>query len=157
MKLQPKELIEYIGIISLVISLVFVGYEIRQNTNVARSEAYQQFNLAAASHDLETATDERLSKIRAKLTEGVNPQDLPTDEQVTIASYYNAIVRIWAGLYYSAQEGIVPNTAIEGAGQTGTFAQPAFRMVWPVLRPQYDEAFVEFIELQIQRAGVPGR
>jgi hypothetical protein len=152
MKLQTKELIEYTGIITLVISLAFVGYEIRQNTNVARSEAYQQFNLAAASHDLETATDERLNNIRAKLTDGLSPEDLKTDEQLTLASYYNSVVRIWAGLYYSAQEGIVPGSAISGAGQAGVFSQPAFRLVWPALRPQYDEGFAEFVELQIQRS-----
>ena len=152
MKFQSKELVEYVGIIAVVVSLIFVGYEIRQNTNVARSDAYQQFNLAAAAHDLETATDERLSDIRARLTNGTKPEDLEIDEQITIASYYNSVIRIWAGLYYSVQEGIVPSSAIEGAGQTGTFAQPAFRLVWPVLRPQYDEQFTEFIDQQIQRA-----
>ena len=39
---QRKDLVEIVGVIAIVASLIFVGYEIRQNTVVARVSVFKQ-------------------------------------------------------------------------------------------------------------------
>ena len=39
-----NEIAELVGIAAIVVSLVFVGYELRQSTAIARSDAYSSFS-----------------------------------------------------------------------------------------------------------------
>lgn len=42
-----KKLLEVISLLSVIVSLLVVGYELRQSTDIARSETYQLFMFEA--------------------------------------------------------------------------------------------------------------
>ena len=49
MRDQRKDVLEIVGIIAVVLSFAFVGYEIRQNTIASRAAAYQAIGIAATA------------------------------------------------------------------------------------------------------------
>ena len=83
-----RESIELIGVVAIVASLIFVGMEVRQERDLARS------NLAASSFDnlaalRLTTSDPEFAKTYAKMLE--NPEDLTTDEMIQVNSVLDAI------------------------------------------------------------------
>jgi len=55
LKLSTKQIIEYVGILSIVASLIFVGIQLRQETRIALAEVYSM------------RTEQRLATLRALL------------------------------------------------------------------------------------------
>ena len=147
--MKNREAFELIGIVSVVISLVFVGYEIRQSTNVARSDAYQQFNLAASQFNMSVANNEHLRRIADSYDQAATIELLSMSDQLTVSSYYNSLLRLWTGLYYSVQEGVLPEDALMGVGRGGAFTQPFFIPFWQTIKASFDADYVEFIESRI--------
>ena len=64
---------ELIGLVGLIASLVFVGFEIRQNTRVARAEAYRALVTEVNSLYLQWSNPEQVGVMQKAL---VNPADL---------------------------------------------------------------------------------
>ena len=56
-----NEIAELVGITAIVVSLVFVGYELRQSTAIARSDAYSNFSTQFFDLASSAALDERMS------------------------------------------------------------------------------------------------
>ena len=148
-KFQNKQFVEIIGIGCLVLSLAFVGYEIRQNTNAAKSEAFQQFHLAASAFDLDTTTNELLLSVFEKLDSGTPFEELGYRERLTLRMYYSSVVSLWAGLYYSVNAGVLPENTLSATGGAGVFAHSAFAKLWPTFRLRYDEDYALFIDSRI--------
>lgn len=148
-KFKNKQLVEIIGIACLILSLVFVGYEIRQNTNAAKSEAFQQFHLASSEFDINSATNEVLLLVFEKLVSGIPFEELAFGEQVALRGYFTSVVSLWAGLYYSVNAGVLPEHTLNSVGRGGVFADPMFAKLWPTIRPRFDEDYALFIDSRI--------
>jgi hypothetical protein len=67
--------VEIVGVIAVVASLVFVGYEIRQNTVTARAAAYQAIGVATATAFDSWAHDEQLVLISYKSADELSAAD----------------------------------------------------------------------------------
>ncbi len=72
---QRKNLVEIVGVIAVVASLIFVGYEIRQNTVAARAAAYQAIGVATAEAFDSLAHDKEMVAIMRKLAEEMKASD----------------------------------------------------------------------------------
>lgn len=48
MKLENRQIVEIFGVLAVVISLIFVGLELRQSTIASRAAAYQEIGLATS-------------------------------------------------------------------------------------------------------------
>ena len=60
MNMKTSRLAEIFGTISVVLSLIFVGVEINQNTNLSRNQAYLDFAEGLKDLTLQIATDDVL-------------------------------------------------------------------------------------------------
>ena len=58
--MKTSRLAEIFGTISVVLSLIFVGVEINQNTNLTRNQAYLDFAESLKDLTLQVATDDIL-------------------------------------------------------------------------------------------------
>ena len=58
--MKTSRLAEIFGTISVVLSLIFVGVEINQNTNLSRNQAYLDFSERVEEAGLQIATDDAL-------------------------------------------------------------------------------------------------
>ena len=101
---------------SVVLSLVFVGYEVRQNTAVARMAAYHTFMDGITERNNMLATDPILAV----------PDEFDDVERLRIRINFAALLRHWEGLYRSVQEGILPDRTLEVVGAGRGFHNPYF-------------------------------
>ena len=74
-----KDSLELVGIAAIVVSLVFVGYELRQNTAIARSDAYSSFSSRFFELASNAALDKRMSGLISQVNQGALPGDFKPD------------------------------------------------------------------------------
>lgn len=137
----------FIAAASVVISLLFVGYEIRQNTAVARATAAQAFTQQIV--DLNAILiSEGFPVLNARMVEGAIRADFSTAEQFQIDVTHLSLLRIWESLYRGVQEGIVDDTMLDplsGDGP-GPWTLPYFVESWPQYRGSFTDDFAIFFE-----------
>ena len=73
--MKTSRLAEIFGTISVVLSLIFVGVEINQNTNLTRNQAYLDFAESLKDLTLQVATDDVLPSLVARTVEGETVND----------------------------------------------------------------------------------
>ena len=57
MKISQTRLFEFIGVLAVMLSLIFVGLEFQQSTWVSQASAYQKIGIATAESIFLLATD----------------------------------------------------------------------------------------------------
>ena len=144
-KLQWAELIATVGVL---VSLIFVGLELRQSTLVARAQARSE--LATLDQDWLLVLGQDPATTRAWRVYWYD-DDLgslsPVEES---QAYYMmiAMVRRLEATYFHHQEGLIPREALANYGMgSGVFGSPRFRTeFWPAIRENFDPDFVIFFE-----------
>ena len=146
MKIGMKQLLEVVGVVSVVVSLLVVGYQLQQSTNIARSEAYQSFRFAASERPFNLAADQRLQNTVASSSPATSIEELNPEELSTMILLYNSLLQLWGGLYHSVQENVLPEEMLDTIGGGGFFELPVFTVIWPMLRGAFPSDFATFIE-----------
>ena len=141
-----KDYFESVGIVAIVVSLVFVGYEVRQSTAVARSNAYNNFSSQFFELVSNAALDERMSRLISQVNRGAHPEDFTPEEQASIRMYQGAAVRVWEGLFRSVQAGILNEDALDGAANGMLINNEYFKSTWASTKHIYTSDFVAWFE-----------
>ena len=141
-----NEIAELVGITAIVVSLVFVGYELRQSTAIARSDAYSNFSSQFFELASGAALDERMSGLISRVNKGAMPGDFTPEEQVSIRMYQGAAVRVWEGLFRSVQAGVLPEDALESAANGILINNKYFRSTWTSTKQLYTNDFIAYFE-----------
>lgn len=134
---------------SVVLSLIFVGYEIRQSTSVARQEAYYAFMQALNDNSYSLANDAELAEIIARAVDGEPRSSFSTAERLRIEVSWMALLRAWEALYQSRDQGIADDRYFGNLAEgMGPYDNPYFEEWWPTARVTLSEEFAEFFEAQ---------
>jgi len=141
-----KDFLELVGITAIVVSLVFVGYELRQSTAIARSDAYSNFSSQFFDLASSAALDGRMSRLISEVNRGALPGDFQPEDQVSIRMYQAAAVRVWEGLFRSVQAGVLPEDALESAGSGILINNNYFRSTWASTKQLYTSDFIAYFE-----------
>ena len=141
-----KDSLELVGIAAIVVSLIFVGYELRQSTAIARSDAYSSFSSQFLDLTVSAALDERMSGLLSRVNQGALPGDFKPDEQVSIRIYQGAAVRVWENLFRSVQAGVLTEDALESAAGGMIINNKYFRSTWASTKHLYTSDFVVYFE-----------
>ncbi len=108
---------EAVGLVAVVVSLVFVGLQIRQSTAIARAEAHQSF-LSEINQLSLASLDPVLLNVAARLwMQNVPYEELSNVEQVALLSQHSGFIRTYEAIYLQVQTGVLDETAfalIEG-------------------------------------------
>ena len=87
--------------LGVVASLVFVGFEIRQNTAAIRGAAIQGMSAESIEYLTAFATDERIPDLVRRTVEGALPEDfLPEEKPSLLSRVATPIVRMVAGFSF---------------------------------------------------------
>ena len=143
-----REYVEVIGIFGVIVSLIFVGYELRQNSKVAKLEAYNAYVSSVIDITLQMSSDPKLAGLVMKAFKGQKYEELDDEDRGILLSYYLAHVHSRSSLYTAIHEGIISESFGSTMEQTSFFDTDAFRAVWPILRQELDEDFVAEFEQQ---------
>ena len=148
--MKTSRLVEIFGTIGVALSLIFVGVEINQNTNLSRNQAYLDFAESLKDLTLQIATDEVLPSLVARTVAGETRNDFSLEDQVRLNSMQIATVRVWEGLFRSWQSGFLPEEAISNTNIGGGILlnNDYFREFWEEVKLQLTSDFVQFFEQQ---------
>ena len=148
--MKTHRLAEIFGMIGVVLSLIFVGVEVNQNTNLSRNQAYLDFSESLKDLTLQIATDDVLPSLIARTVAGETRIDFSIEDQVRLNSMQIATVRVWEGLFRSWQSGLLPEETIINTNIGGGILlnNDYFREFWKEVKLQHTVDFVLFFEEQ---------
>lgn len=133
-------------------SLIFVGFQVRQNS-ASLHNAAAQASMAAyqnmTSHVIDSADVAEL------FFRGLdNPEDLEGDALKRFYAYVSKMLRTFQGMYWQWRQGTFDERLfISMTSHFEDFAlTPGWQQIWRVRRHQYDSDFQEFID-KIMSAG----
>ncbi len=142
--MSTKTIRETLAALGIVASLVFVGYEIQQNTVAARAAAYQAVGIATAAAFDSWAHDPQSLMVRQKAADAMDATDW-----VQFATKMTVFARLGETVLLQVEQGLLPPDAMERLGYggwTGIFEDPKGACTWPLIRPGVSSSFREFVE-----------
>ena len=139
-----------VAALSIVLSLLLVAYEIRQNTRVATASAIQEVASLTFEYFLAAATDPEMAPLLLKVSEGAVHSDFTPSENARVAFYFLAGLNITENRFRQGELGVIPSDSLFAAG-SGALRSPYFREMWPEIR---DERAPDFVEYMIREYGL---
>ena len=141
-----KDLLEGVGMIAIIATLILVAYELRQNTLMIRAQINQSRTEVAVSEQQATYNSDYMPEIIDKVRKG---QELSTQERVRYGSYIRAFLRNQDNAYWQYSQGLLG----ENIPRSITFAvravigrsQLGFE-VWDSQKTTYTEEFALFVD-----------
>ena len=137
---------EFIGAVAVIVSLIYVGVQVRQNTQSVRSSAFQAAIRDATDNIDQVVHDPELNRIWLV---GLRDLDsLSHEERYRFAGYMTSILRRYESLLYQTQQGTLDPGAWEGirANLKNTFSHPGILAWWPRARHLFNRQLQEFVE-----------
>ena len=120
-----------VSALAVVVSLAFVGYELRQNTAAVRAAAIQE--LSAQSVDFLTAwsTDEVLPGLLLRTSQGATPEAFTPEENQRLTLAYLTALRAYEARFIQVQLGVLNEDIFESmAGSSVFYERPWLRARW---------------------------
>ena len=146
-KLSVAEAIATMGI---VLSLLFVGFEIRQSNLIARQEAIQSLASDVNNAFLVAAESEYLSGISQRILIGEGPSKFEAAESTSGYFYLLQFVVFYNQIYNLTTLGIVKEEDFFYPVQGHPFFSSEFaHEVWPLMRVDLNPDFAEFWESRL--------
>jgi hypothetical protein len=143
--MSGKKVAEVVGVLAVVVSLVFVGYELRQNNRLALAAAYQSIGIATAEAWIDMSRDER----------AINLLFVASLDSLDEVDWAGALVE-WTGwvrlletLQLQIELGILPPDAVERLGfvwATESLSEPMFSCLWPMIKRDVSPSVIALVE-----------
>ncbi len=136
-----KSLIEVLGGLAVILSLLFVGWEIRQNTNAIAAQAIFGLNDSASPHIIAVATNGELARIVADGNQ--DPEDLSDLDAQRYEKWLQATMNTHEAAWTFHNRGIISDMEFAGwqASACSILAFKGARQVWVSGRLKFIEEF----------------
>ena len=134
---------EVVGVLGVVVSLVFVGVEISQNTQALRGATYQ--SLAESSMTLLFFVAEN-PEIGAQLDAWGRGEPLEPEAQQRVEASIAAYLRHLENAHYQMTEGTLDPEFLDNWAGNPTFGTAHFPEFWAARRDAYNAAFRSYFE-----------
>ena len=149
---EAGSIADLIGAVGVIVSLIFVGLQLRQANKLARSAARQQQITEMGRMSEIISENGELSDI---LSRGAAGRELSAAENARLVAYITHMERIQEGLYWQYQDGLVDPELWEAHRQMTRAAQnlPIVRAVWTARKHYFSKRFQEFRDQEQTKAG----
>ena len=142
-----RKIFELTGLLSVVVSLAFVGFEIRQNTSAVRSATYIAISNQVIDISRDIATDERLSRLtHLMLVENIRGDELNPEELISLQMHVNAGLRRIENIYLQVQAGILDPSAFDQIAVSNYYRTNIARETWDMFGKYFDKGFISHFE-----------
>lgn len=145
-RIVTKDIVEIAAVLGVIFSLVFVGYELRQNSTVARLDAHQIYVSNIVELNGSLAHDPDLSELILRVNQQQSNKDFTPGQQVQLMSYYVAYLNANYGLFVAIKEDVLPEKYFSIFEQRVLFNNDFFRENWPLLKREFDQDFTLYME-----------
>ena len=148
--MSKKTIIEILGLVALIGSLIFVGIEVRQNSLAVRGATHQSISEQVTKLYMHVATNERLSKLVSKMLPGDTSSDnlrnqLNAADELSLDFTVLTGLRRIENIYLQESDGILSNKAFERIGLE-FYQTPFSRETWEKYKTGFDKTFINFFE-----------
>lgn len=147
---------EMIAVGGVVLSLLFVGLEIRANTQAVRGATIQGISDQSITVTLAIAEIPEMRAGWAKVLAG-REGELTLEEEDAVTLLYSSAMRISENRFRQMALGVLDSPSSVGGG-SGLYRVPFFRAYWATRKSEYPEDFVDYVEralLPIAHDSVP--
>ena len=145
--IRKRQIFELTGLISVVFSLIFVGFEIRQNTRAVRSATYIAISNQVIGISRDIATDERLSRLtHLMLVENIKGDELNPEDLISLQMHVNAGLRRIENIYLQVQAGILDSSAFNQIAVSNYYRTNIARETWNLFGKYFDKGFISHFE-----------
>ena len=103
-KIETNDLLQIIGMLGLIASLIFVGMELRQNQQVARVTAYQALAEQIATYNALLLSEPEINRIRIS---ALNNKNLNASEIEMYRAFFRMLKRQSELAYLQYENGII--------------------------------------------------
>jgi hypothetical protein len=146
-RLRARDIGEVVAILGVVLSLLFVGLQLRQNALVSRASAYQELGIAMAEGWRFRASDRELNDLvyRAGSTDPDVWSNLTDSDIRRVRAYVLSFLRIYQSAYLEVQQGLLRPEALEDLGIDGLGDSRLLQNMWPFVRNQLSVEFAHHL------------
>jgi hypothetical protein len=136
---------ELVGGLAIIVSLVYVGLQVKQSTAAARVATSQSFSTQYTETMLQIA-DPGFRDIWWRGITGLD--NLKGSETAAFMAVMGSIVRMWESFYLQKQEGTFEPRIFDSwmIQLLDLFAQQGVREYWAIRKHQFTSEFVEFLD-----------
>ena len=143
--MQKRNIIEIVGIVSVVGSLVFVGIEIKQNTSAVRGVTQQAVSSQVSEMYRIVSENERMAELINRALNGASKSDLSEADYVSFWNFQMMGLRRIENIYLQYKNGLLTEDAFSRIGM-GIYRTKLVREVWEERRGDFEKDFVIFFE-----------
>ncbi len=140
---------ELVGGLAIIISLLYVGVQVRQSTGATRAATNQAFSEQFSSLILQLTREDVRDIFRRGLAGLGNLQD---DEQVAFMALLSAITRTYETFYLERAEGRFDSKMYEGYVRQllDLYATQGAQEFWAIRKHQFTDEFNEYLDEQYE-------
>jgi len=140
-----RETAEILGVIGVVSSMIFVAFEIRQNTQVSRAASIQAMADVSIQITLAWVNDDEGLALLDQILDGAVPSELTSMENAKLRMYYVAALRAAESRYRQIDLGLLPEGDTWVGGSAAIYSVPYVAAYWPVLRNSIAADFAAYM------------
>ena len=138
---------ELLGAIVVVVSVVYLASQVRQNTAASRAEALRSFSIEVSRQFEDMGCDERMSAIWHRLLyEGVGREDLEPAERISAGYSLMSRLNLYDAAFRSYQEGILAEEEFASMLTTRILDIRFTLESWNIFRQELSPDFVDYME-----------
>ena len=138
----PKRWREALAAVGVMLSLVFVGLELRQNTAAISATALNDLTEGSNAWMFQITSDGEMADIYVRWRDGLG--ELSPDEEIRIRLLIFALLRNSENAFLQTGLGVVDTLALRGYGFSGAppFQSPSFPPLWADFKSRFHPDFV---------------
>ncbi len=144
-KMKNRQIVEIIGLLSVIGSLIFVGFEINQNTAAIRGATQQEVSNQVSELYKLQAENEKIAFIASQTTKGIRKSDLSETDYQRFWGYAMVGYRRVENIYLQYKNGFLSKDAFSRIG-IKFYRRPLLRDIWEDGKHAFDLEFVIFFE-----------
>ena len=145
---------EIIGATAVIISLVYVGFQVNDNTSAIRSAAANDASVAMQSWYLEMGSNREASDLWFNAM--TSPEPLPTHDEFQFMMMMHAVLLGMQNSYLLAQEGTIDAEFREGITTALVAVKdlPGMMRYWRQRRDFFHRGFAEYVDGLLAREAI---
>ena len=153
--MDNRKIVEIIGVAAVVISLIFVGVELNQNTRASTSEARISLSNQALDWLELITTDELMHKLWTRgWQQGAPIEEFTEIERSKAGTLMRLNLRRLENVYLQYEQGVIDESAFDSYGfprsDVQTYTSDRFRDYWNNSKDGFNLNFVEFFEARLE-------
>ncbi|MBT4161056.1 MAG: hypothetical protein HOC70_13350 [Gammaproteobacteria bacterium] len=137
---------EFISALIIIVTLIYIAIQSKQNQNLMRSSAFQYRTSTAIDMYQQVVSSEHMSRILVKNRSG---QELSEEEKIRLTFWQLCLLKAGENIHYQLEIGVLEDefeTTISDALIQTIKTAPGMRTTWEESRMQFRVSFQKYVD-----------